>query len=48
MDIFVTLSKALGPVAAIAEGAGKVLGGLIIKAVDAVFNAAETPKEDNH
>lgn len=48
METFTTLVKALGPVAAIAEGAGKALGNLIIKAVDAVFEAAETHKADNH
>ena len=48
MDTLTTLSKALGPVADIAEGAGKALGNLIIKAVDAVFEAAETRKVDNH
>lgn len=47
MEIFTTLNKALGPVAAIAEGVGKALGEFIIKTVDAVFDAAEPHKVEN-
>ena len=38
------LAKALGPVTTIAEGAGKALGDVIIKAVDAVFDCCDTYK----
>jgi len=44
MEIFASLSKALGPVTTIAEGAGKALGDVIIKVVDAVFDAATRTK----
>lgn len=48
MKILVSLSKALGPVTSIAEGAGKALGDVIIKAVDAVFDCCDTYKVDKH
>ena len=48
MKILVSLSKALGPVTTIAEGAGKALGDVIIKAVDAVFDCCDTYKVDKH
>lgn len=44
MHIFESLSKELGSVTTIAEGAGKALGDAIIKAVDAVFDAATRTK----
>ncbi len=43
-----SLAKALGPVTTIAEGAGKTLGDVIIKAVDAVFDCCDTYKVDKH
>jgi hypothetical protein len=41
MEIFTKIAQVLGPVALVAKAAGEYLGNGIIKAVDAVFDAAE-------